>query len=250
MVTTITQTTDSSDLLAYIESYTASANAPANPYGSFNPSTVPYDQWVRGTATDTYTAVLDGDFTGYTQGNLQGTAESLTFGTGLTYNSTTGLYAVSDVDLTLDFNGYDTSGSTTDNFDWAIYGLMTNDPSNLYTFLAETGTEQVGTTGDDNQYSFGGDDEFTGNGGADYFTFDLARTESTVVGDDTITDFDVSDDVIEFALGDTAYDSYAEIIAATSDSSAGAVIDLGDYGTITLTDVTVASLSEDSFAFA
>lgn len=248
MVTTITQTTDSSDLIAYLESYVA--NPPANLYGSFNPTTAPYDQWVRGTDASTYTAVLDGEFSGYSQGNLQGTAEALTFGTGLTYSSSTGLYSVSDVDLTLDFNSYDSSGTSSDSFDYAIYGLMTNDLSYLYTFLSETGTEQIGTTGDDNQYSFGGDDVLTGNGGSDIFTFDFDKTESTVVGDDTITDFDVSDDFLELALGDTAYDTYAEVIAATSDSSAGAVIDLGDYGTITLADVIVADLSSDNFLFA
>lgn len=229
MSATINLTSASSDLVGYLENWIY--GDPVTGHGSFYPATSPYDQWAGGNTSAG--VILDGDFI-YVQGNLQGTVDTLAFGTGLSGSSSTG-FSLGTTELSIDLD----SAGPIASFDSAIYGLMAGSLTNLYAYFAEVGTTQIGTSGDDT---------LSGFAGSDAFNFNLDVIGAATVGDDVITDFAVADDYIEFGL-DSSYDSYAEIIAATTDTGAGALIDLGAYGSITLAGVQVADLTTDNFAF-
>ncbi|ALK08674.1 hypothetical protein [Blastochloris viridis] len=238
MSATLTLTSASSDLVGYLGDWIY--GDPVTGHGSFYPAASPYDQWAGGNTSAS--VILDGDFT-YVQGNLQGTVDTLDFGTGLSGSSSTG-FSLGTTELSIDLD----SAGPIASFDSAIYGLMAGSLTNLYAYFAEVGTTQIGTSGDDVLYSFAGDDTLTGGGDSDTFNFNLDVNGAATVGDDVITDFAVTDELIVFGL-DSSYDSYAEIIAATTDTGAGALIDLGAYGSITLAGVQVADLTTDNFAF-
>jgi Ca2+-binding RTX toxin-like protein len=98
------------------------------------------------------------------------------------------------------------------------------------------------------------DDVLSGGDGADVFVFtqDLSGAQPWGFGQDRVTDFWAgagATDVIKITCG-TAFDSFAEVMAATSQVNSDTVINLGSFGTITLANVTVASLAADDFLFA
>jgi serralysin len=83
-----------------------------------------------------------------------------------------------------------------------------------------------------------GNDILTGNDGADVFRFRANQT-----GDDTITDFDPSEDVVELVGFDASFDP----LAALSATSKGTELDLGGGNSVLLLGRTVAEFSADDF---
>ncbi|HEY9345501.1 MAG TPA: hypothetical protein VIQ53_09305, partial [Inquilinus sp.] len=116
------------------------------------------------------------------------------------------------------------------------------------TAAAATGADQL--FGDDgNDMVIGGNaadrieggngrDILTGNGGADHFVFHALES-----GQDTITDFSAGQDVIDL-LG---FGAHFDPLAHLSDSSAGAVLDLGHGDHILFEGVHAADLSASDF---
>ena len=85
----------------------------------------------------------------------------------------------------------------------------------------------------------GPENTLTGGNGPDTFLF---RTD---FGANTITDFDVKNDMIQ--IDDSVFQDVADLFAHTIDTAAGTVIDDGAGNTITLTGVTLAQLHANDF---
>ena len=83
-----------------------------------------------------------------------------------------------------------------------------------------------------------GDDFLTGNDGADAFIFRDNRT-----GDDIITDFDPSEDVVQLVGFDASFDPLAELSA----TARGAELDLGQGDSVLFLGRTVAEFSANDF---
>jgi serralysin len=83
-----------------------------------------------------------------------------------------------------------------------------------------------------------GDDILTGNDGADVFTFRANQT-----GDDTITDFDPIEDIVELVGFGGSFDP----LAALSATPGGTELDLGGGNSVLLLGRTVAEFSADDF---
>jgi Ca2+-binding RTX toxin-like protein len=83
-----------------------------------------------------------------------------------------------------------------------------------------------------------GSDTLTGNGGADHFVFHALES-----GQDTIPDFSANQDVIDL-LG---FGAHFDPLAHLSDSSVGAVLDLGHGNQILFEGVHAADLSASDF---
>ncbi|CDZ62210.1 Putative hemolysin-type calcium-binding protein [Neorhizobium galegae bv. orientalis] len=263
MTAVFSLTSASGDLLYYLEEVWSAGFAPYNGNGVFdNPTSSTHTNWGAGNTAD-YGVVLEGSPLDYAQGGLGGTSDldTMEFGTGYSYNTASGS-GLTGVDLSIDLGG----AAPTATFNEAIYSLSHGGAlegatffgqsfDGLYDYFAEVGTEQNGTSSADALYSFEGNDVLRGNSGIDSFIFDLngaglLDTAFSIIGDDTIADFNyAAGEGIVIGLNNAAYDTYAEIIAATSNTASGAVIDLGSYGSITLTGVTVANLSASNFEF-
>jgi Ca2+-binding RTX toxin-like protein len=100
-----------------------------------------------------------------------------------------------------------------------------------------------GWSGNDRLDGGAGHDVLTGGVGADTFVFGQAG------GKDTILDFNrVAGDKIELKLG-TAFDSWAEIIAAASQSGYDTVISVDAQTCLTLKNISKASLVASDFVF-
>ena len=113
-----------------------------------------------------------------------------------------------------------------------------------------------GNFGDDIIQGLGGADQLTGDRGDDLLIGGAGDdTFLYFAGDgaDTITDFAAgagSDDAIRLFNMGSAFDTFAEVLAAASDDGAGnAVIDFGGSDTITLQSLSVAQLHQDDFVF-
>ena len=85
-------------------------------------------------------------------------------------------------------------------------------------------------------------DTLTGGAGSDTFVFNPG------FGKDTITDFNVSQDVLRFDHTLLAQAMASQLISQTHDSSAGAVIVIDPNDTVTLANVTVAQLAANPSA--
>jgi serralysin len=104
-----------------------------------------------------------------------------------------------------------------------------------------------GGAGDDSLEGSTGNDTVTGGGGSDVFVFALGG------GADIYTDFAAgagTDDAIELSGFGTAFDEYAEVLAAASQQDANVVIDFGTGDVITLLNTNLADLHQDDFLFA
>lgn len=100
----------------------------------------------------------------------------------------------------------------------------------------------IGSNGDEYFRGMRGADSFTGGGGRDVFEFGFAD------GSDTITDFDVADDVILFGqVG--GLDTLAELQSYMSESGGSVFIDFGGGNRIEIQNTTLASLDEANFEF-
>jgi Ca2+-binding RTX toxin-like protein len=103
----------------------------------------------------------------------------------------------------------------------------------------------IGGDGLDNLFGGAGNDTLTGGVGNDSFVF------ATGFGKDIVTDFSAglgAGDLIQFSLG-TAFDSYAELVAVTTQVGANCVITISATDTVTLNNVLKSTLAVDDFMF-
>ncbi|ASM75201.1 MULTISPECIES: heme acquisition protein HasA [Roseobacteraceae] len=182
---------------------------------------------------------------------LDGSVDSVRFGSGLSYDSGSDTFSQTSNDFEISDLGLNGSGSGNVVHN-VVYGMMQSDPTALLQEMVDDNITVNGSTGSDVLYGFEGDDTLAGDSGVDTFVFDLDALDGfgitlSSIGNDTITDFDVANEVIEISLNDEDYDTFAELDISYSDGDA--VIDLGDYGTITLDGVAEDSLTSDNFLF-
>ncbi|MEB2844286.1 M10 family metallopeptidase C-terminal domain-containing protein [Endobacterium cereale] len=225
-----------------------------------------YEQWAGG-VNGGNGAIFDGQFSYGVGGNFAGSVENLYFGSGLSGSAATG-FALANTGIHVDLGG----GVPETSFRGAIYSL-THNPSQvanpsvnftgvvagsgtqqagLFDFFGDSGTIQNGTAGDDTLYSFDGNDVLNGGAGADWFVFDrdIDGALSASIGNDTVTGFSAGVDLIDLSgLQSTAFDTFAEVYAASSQSGANTLINFGALGTITLQGVELSSLTADDFYF-
>ncbi len=113
----------------------------------------------------------------------------------------------------------------------------------------------IGGAGGDNISTFGGadtiiggdgNDTAAGGGGNDRFFFSVGNDA------DTITDFSAGaavGDVLKFFGFGTALDSFAEVVAASTQVGGDVVINLGGGDSVTLKSLTLATLNANDFEF-
>ena len=125
--------------------------------------------------------------------------------------------------LTQTYDTHSWSGGWLPDAVAGLYGLVNGDTSNVLMGLATN-------------------DVLTGGAGVDTFEFD------SQFGNVTITDFDPSEDVIQF--NPALFANYSAVIASTQQNGATTIITFDANDTITLTNVATASLSPANFSFA
>jgi serralysin len=251
------------DFLSYLQEYATYFSSGYFGFFSANPADFAGNNFaiadgaattVGAVTSDTWTVVADSgsasdlyyDFATHV---LAGSLDGLSFGSGLTYDVATDSFSQASSDI--DISGLGLTGTGSGNVVHnVIWGLMNSDTGALLGQLSDDDLVVNGSTGGDVIYGFAGNDVLTGNGGDDVFVFDLDATGTALagIGTDTVSDFSVLDDVIRIGL-DANYDSYAEILAAATDTAGGVTLDFGDYGSLTLAGVAVADLTTDNFAF-
>jgi Ca2+-binding RTX toxin-like protein len=102
-----------------------------------------------------------------------------------------------------------------------------------------------GLGGDDILIGGTGNDRSVGGAGDDVFVYE------TLTGDsDQILDFTQGDDVIDFGGVDTAFDTFAEVMAAGTQDGADAVFDFGGGNILRLANTTLSGLTVDDMIFA
>jgi len=98
-----------------------------------------------------------------------------------------------------------------------------------------------GGSGNDTLWGGAGNDTLTGGAGADNFVF------GALSGDDTITDFSVTDDTLDLRFAAVDFTSLADVQAAASltsvDGTAGVLIDLGGGNSVFIEDLTLTDLT-------
>jgi len=92
-----------------------------------------------------------------------------------------------------------------------------------------------GGAGNDTLWGGSGDDSFTGGEGADTFSF--ART-----GNDTITDFDVNEDILRLSNTATDFTSASDVSAAATEQNDGLMIDLGEGNSVFLDGLSLSDI--------
>jgi serralysin len=122
-----------------------------------------------------------------------------------------------------------------------IFGAQGNDSINGDAgddnLFSGAGTDTVdGGAGDDTLWGGGGDDIFTGGSGADLFVFSANH------GDDTVTDYDIEEDMLDLREATTAFADAASVASAAVTISGGVLIDLGGGDTLTLEGVSLEDL--------
>ncbi|MEP3047998.1 MAG: hypothetical protein ABJL55_19670 [Roseibium sp.] len=98
-----------------------------------------------------------------------------------------------------------------------------------------------GANGNDLLEGGSGADTLTGGFSTDTFVFNFGD------GNDTITDFSVGEDVLEFV--GTSFASFADVIAASADDGSGNVDITVGSDVVSLNNISVASLTADDFTF-
>lgn len=100
-----------------------------------------------------------------------------------------------------------------------------------------------GGSGADTLWGGGGNDQFTGGAGADTFVFAAGH------GDDTVTDFDVSEDILRISGTTTDFTSVDDVTAAASVVSGNLVIDLGGGDSLTLEGLAISDIAQMNITF-
>lgn len=267
MVATINLTSASSNLLNYLKGWSLNLDYKGN--GQFDSLLPPYNEWAGGKVDGGTNSgvILEGNFSYVIPAGFTGTVDSLEFGEGLTKSASSG-FDMATTELSIDLGGVSPSKS----FTGAIYSLTNNqnaaDPlanftgvtsksgkqqDGLFDYLGELGTVQNGTFGNDWLYSFDGNDTLNGGAGRDRFVFDrdIDGALSSTIGNDAVNGFTAGakGDIVRLALQSTAFDSFAEVYAASSQVGANTVINLGALGDITLNGVTKTALVAGNFEF-
>ena len=104
----------------------------------------------------------------------------------------------------------------------------------------------IGSAFADSFFGSAANETFDGGAGNDTFNFSVNG------GQDTINDFAAGaglGDVIDISDFGSSFDTFAEVIAATSEVDGNTVIDFGGGDTLTLLNVSIASLVADDFVF-
>lgn len=170
---------------------------------------------------------------------LEGTLNSLSFGSGLNYTSSSDSF--SHVAEDIDISGLGLSGSGANNpVHNVVYGLMSNNTTALEAQLNANDLVINGSSGADTIQSYAGNDGLTGNAGNDTFVFNSGS------GNDVITDLSAGDliDVLGNWNGATEFSDLT--IDYTSDPG-NAIISVDGYtDTITVEGIT-SGLTEDFF---
>ncbi|MEO1397515.1 MAG: calcium-binding protein [Pseudomonadota bacterium] len=109
----------------------------------------------------------------------------------------------------------------------------------------------VGQDGDDALFGLGGNDYLLGGLGNDSMTGgegdDVFQFEG-VIGDDVIMDFEAGAGRTDRVwLRDNDFGSMDELMASLMDTADGVLLDLGEQGTLTFAELTVAELVSDDF---
>ncbi len=104
-----------------------------------------------------------------------------------------------------------------------------------------------GGSGNDTVWAGAGDDTLTGGDGSDTFIF------ATLIGHDTILDFDADEDILDFTLLGRGLTSSEDILAAASSATvggqSGVLIDLGDDDSVFLAGVNLGDLNTITMEF-
>lgn len=129
-------------------------------------------------------------------------------------------------------------GGASDDRD-VIFGGGGNDE--LY---SGAGNDEVdGGAGADLVYDAVGNDRYTGGSGADTFIFASASD------DDTITDFNVSEDVLNLMGAAAGFTAASDVEAAATAQGNGVIIDLGSGNSLTLNGIDVGDVVNINFVF-
>lgn len=94
-----------------------------------------------------------------------------------------------------------------------------------------------GGAGADTLWGGGGDDRFTGGTGADIFVFASGH------GDDTVTDFNVAEDILRLSGTTTDFTDADSVLAASSIVQGNLVIDLGGGDSVTLIGLQLSDIA-------
>lgn len=242
MAAIIELTSASSNLEAYLTSWTSGFQTS---YGAFwdegaglvtNPvAGTTYEQWGNGTA-GSKGIYLEGEVQ-YARGNLTGTVDTVTLGTGFSQSNASGFSVSAELVITPDST---IPGAGQDSFDWAIYDLTVNGSlSSFYDYLGEVGTVIEDTASSDVLVGFSGADTFVFSGGVDTVKAGPAGTYGYQDGTDTL-------DVSAWGATSTAdiywYDggNGNAVIGSLTDASVG----------VTLVGVSSSVLDVSDFIFA
>ena len=99
----------------------------------------------------------------------------------------------------------------------------------------------TGTAGKDVLYNTGYNDTLTGGAGSDTFVF--RQFDTSGAHNDTITDFNVSQDFLNFSTANFAHIS--DLLAASANDNLGnTIITIDAYNTVTMNNVTVQDLTQ------
>jgi Ca2+-binding RTX toxin-like protein len=147
------------------------------------------------------------------------------------------------------FGGDNINGGDGDDLLWGEVGddSLSGGGGNDLIYNGEGSDTVAGGDGDDTIWAGEDDDLLTGGEGADLFVF------GDVSGNDTITDFDASEDVLDVEYASTDFTSLADVVAAGSETSqggqAGVLLDLGDSDSVFIIGIQLDDLTTDNITF-
>ena len=170
------------------------------------------------------TSVGDGTVSAYDGNQLIGTTTAASDGTWILQVHLTGGSTHSFTEMATDLEGNAASSA----------GVTLYSNSQNKTLVGGTGNDVlIGDKGD----------QLIGGTGADTFVF------NPNLGKETVTDFNVSQDILAFDHTLFANATASQVLSQAHDTSAGAVITVDAHDTVTLTGVTVAQLQHNTSDF-
>jgi len=116
------------------------------------------------------------------------------------------------------------------------------------TLFGGAGDDTVaGGAGADELWAGAGNDQLSGGAGADTFVF------GSTSGNDTVTDFDASEDILNLQFASTDFTSLADVTAAatatTQNGQVGVLIDLGGSDSVFVVGISIADLTTTNVNF-
>jgi len=120
--------------------------------------------------------------------------------------------------------------------DDSVYGGRDED-----TIYGGSGNDTInGDAGDDLLFGGSGDDVLTGGGGSDTFYFASG-------GQDVITDFDISDDILDLSGAPAEFASVSDVVASATVQGNDILIDTGNGNSLLLEDISLSQVSDIDF---